>query len=125
MSDAELSDVEIDGYISQIRKPAAFMMRTKEQTDEGLPGCFFGGKPTLPADIEWPVFNCPIPKIDIPMHFLFQVNLKYVPKSVDFPDFPDTGTLFVFVEPMIAPEYFHKPLTVSYTHLTLPTIYSV
>ena len=57
------------------------------------------------------------------MHFLFQVNLKYVPKSVDFPDFPDVGTLFVFVETMIAPEYFHTPLRPIYTGQGARVIY--
>ncbi|MFG5380262.1 DUF1963 domain-containing protein [Yoonia sp. R2-816] len=102
MTDPKLSDVEIDGYLSHIRKQAAFMLRADRQSDDGMPGCYFGGEPTLPADIEWPIYHCPEPKLDIPLHFIFQVNLKYLPKSLDFPEFPQKGTVFAFVEPMFA-----------------------
>ncbi len=102
MTEPKLSDVEIDGYLSRIRKQAAFMLRADKQSDDGMPGCYFGGEPTLPADIEWPIYHCPEPKLDIPLHFIFQVNLKYLPRSLDFPEFPKKGTVFAFVEPMFA-----------------------
>ncbi|MFG5380675.1 DUF1963 domain-containing protein [Yoonia sp. R2-816] len=111
MSGDTFSHAEIDGYLSRIRQQAAVLLRTTNQTDLGMPGCWFGGEPSLPADIEWPVYNCPWPKVVIPMHFIFQINLRYVPKSLGFPDYPDTGILFVFVEPILASEDESSPIS--------------
>lgn len=102
MTDKKLSDVEIDGYLSRMRSLAAVMLRTENLTDEGMPGCWFGGQPTLPEHIEWPMFHNTMDDIKVPLHFLFQVNLRFVPRGLSFPEFPRRGTLFVFIEPIMA-----------------------
>ncbi|MBI1493652.1 DUF1963 domain-containing protein [Halocynthiibacter styelae] len=111
MTDKKLSDVEIDGYLARMRSLATMMLRTTKQTDEGMPGCWFGGQPTLPAHIEWPVYKCPFPEVDVPLHFIFQIDLRFVPRAMEYPEFPERGTLFVFVEPILAPfdETSHIP----------------
>ncbi len=105
MSSKEMSDLEVDGKLLHAKKQAAIVLRTPQQTDDGMPGCWFGGKPTLPPDIEWPTFKSEVPGLDpVHLHFILQINLKYVPCALNFPEVPNRGTIFVFVEPMFAPK---------------------
>lgn len=99
---------DLDALIKSKQKPGIALLRTSQRTDEGTPGCWFGGEPTLPKEIEWPVFN---PKtmteededdIDIPMHFFAQFNLAEMPTVPGLPRMPHTGTLFVFYDPSVA-----------------------
>ncbi len=106
MTDETLSNQEMDDFTRQIAKPTLFMIRTENQTDTGVPGCFYGGQPTLPSDIDWPVFHCPSPPVDIPMQFICQIDFEQVPRLPGLPDFPEGGTLFVFIETLVAAEYF-------------------
>ena len=92
---------EIDALLFRKRKPAIAMLRTREQTGPGTPGCWFGGEPTLPAEIEWPIFEHR-DALKIPMHFLVQINLAYVPRVLGLPQLPRSGTLFVFYDAAIA-----------------------
>ena len=101
-----MTEAEIEALIASKRKPAIAMLRTAQRTDTGTPGCWFGGAPTLPAEIDWPVYAHDAYYLDkpfeIPMHFLVQINLAYVPRVVGLPQLPRTGTLFVFFEPVVA-----------------------
>ena len=104
-----MSDLEIDGHLLRARKLAAILLRTPQQTDEGMPGCYFGGRPTLPPHIDWPTYKSGVPGLDpVPLHFILQINLKYLPRALDFPEMPNHGTIFVFVEPMFAPQEFKQ-----------------
>jgi uncharacterized protein YwqG len=96
---------ELDALIESKRKPGIVLQRTPLQTDDGTPGCWLGGEPTLPPEIEWPVFN---PEeflgddVDIPMHFFAQINLAHLPDVPGLPDIPRKGTLFIFYDPIVA-----------------------
>lgn len=99
---------DLYALINSKQKPGIALLRTPQQTDEGTPGCWLGGEPTLPPEIEWPVFN---PKtlteedgddIDIPTHFFAQLNLAEMPSVPGLPQMPRTGTLFVFYDPVVA-----------------------
>lgn len=103
MNDRELTDDEIDAILWRVRKPAIAMVRVKNQTDPGTPGCWFGGKPTLPPNIDWPIYHNQRPQVSVPMHFLVQINLAYMPRVLGMPKLPTKGTLFVFVDPIFAP----------------------
>jgi uncharacterized protein YwqG len=96
---------DLDALIRSKQKPGIVLQRTPRQTDEGAPGCWLGGEPTLPPEIEWPVFN---PKkflgddIAIPMHFFAQINLAHLPDVPGLPEIPRKGTLFIFYDPAVA-----------------------
>ena len=99
-----MSRDEIDAILFRKRMPAIAMLRTAEQSTKGTPGCWFGGSPTLPAEIEWPIFDYVdgATTYHIPMHFLVQFNLALVPRGVGLPRLPRNGTLFVFLDPEVA-----------------------
>lgn len=80
------------------------MLKTTDRTESGAPGCWFGGEPTLPSEISWPLYSHS-DVLEIPMHFLVQINLAYVPQVLGLPRLPTQGTLFVFYDPALAPAY--------------------
>ena len=67
----------------------------------GAPGCWIGGEPTLPPDIDWPTYT--EDDLTVPMHFLGQINLAEVAKFDHLPEMPTTGTLFFFYDTIYAP----------------------
>ena len=79
MAEPELTDAEIDQLLFKARQPAIAMLRTPYATDAGTPGCWFGGEPTLPPEIDWPIYTHQKTGLEIPMHFLVQINLEYLP----------------------------------------------
>jgi len=85
--------------------PAVAMLATQYETDPGAPGCWFGGAPTLPPEIPWPCFEFTFSgaAYSVPMHFFAQIDLAQVPRVPGLPDFPGSGTLFVFYDPAVAP----------------------
>jgi uncharacterized protein YwqG len=99
---------DLDALIRSKQKSGVALLRTPQKTDEGIPGCWLGGEPTLPPEIEWPVFNPKtlteedVDDIDIPMHFFAQLNLAEMPSVPGLPQMPRTGTLFVFFDPVVA-----------------------
>jgi len=56
MTAQKLSDAEIRKLINSRRQPAICMLHTSGSEDEGIPGCWLGGDPTLPPEIDWPVY---------------------------------------------------------------------
>lgn len=103
------SPQEIDNALSQASRVGARLVKTK---DEGTPGCWLGGQPSLPEDLEWPVVWCDEEEYDedfpegtppYPMHFLGQIDLGQLPPSIILPDLPQRGTLFFFIDPITAP----------------------
>jgi hypothetical protein len=96
-----MTEDEIEAALARARVPAIAMLRTPQPTDAGTPGCWFGGEPTLPPEIEWPVYTHEESGLDIPMHFLVQMNLAHLPTVPGL--LPGSGTLFVFYDPAVAP----------------------
>lgn len=89
---------EIDQAIEDARRPALLLNKTKFPDDPGEPGCWLGGAPTLPPDIEWPYHE--VEGVMSPLYFVTQINLTRVQASISFPSLPDRGTLFFFYDPM-------------------------
>lgn len=58
---------------------------------------YWGGRPTLPADLEWPTYTDP-GGAERALGFLVQVACDEVPAAGRLGIFPDRGTLFVFME---------------------------
>lgn len=102
MTDLNLTEDDLDLLLARLRRPAIAMLRMTEIDQVGLPGCWFGGQPTLPADIDWPMYQVPGTDFEIPHHLLVQINLDYMPRVMGMPPLPKTGTLFVFYEYLLA-----------------------
>ncbi len=103
MNSPKLTDDEIEAWMARRRQPAIAMLHTAKPDDEGTPGCWFGGDPTLPPDVEWPIYKHRQSGLELPHHFLAQINLAYVPQVLGLPPLPKKGTLFVFYEQRLAP----------------------
>ena len=56
----------------------------------------------MPPEFHWPMYTHD-DGIDVPMHFLVQINLGELPVVDGMPVLPRTGTLFVFYDPTVAP----------------------
>lgn len=106
-----LTDEELDEIAEEGRRQYVLFRHVDDPSQEGAPGCWSGGEPTLPAEIPWPIregayapdnLNIPgdgIPKIDYPYMFAFQVNCAEIPVLPDEPEgTPHEGTLFVFYD---------------------------
>ncbi|MEO1601515.1 MAG: DUF1963 domain-containing protein, partial [Pseudomonadota bacterium] len=105
----EMAPDEIDAAIFRARMPAIAMLHTPNQTDPGTPGCWFGGEPTLPPAIPWPIYKHvyqPRPGVEVPMSFLAQINLEHLPEVLGLPPLPSRGTLFIFYDASLAPMAF-------------------
>ena len=75
--------------------PAILLNKLPRPDLPGAPGCWIGGLPTLPLEIEWPWYIYQGEPL-APMHFIAQIRLDCLPKADGLPDFPATGTLFFF-----------------------------
>lgn len=73
---------------------------------EGVSGCWFGGRPTLPAEIDWPVFTRP--NASMPMHFLAQFDCAKIPR-LEGSLLPACGTLMFFFEPHLNQDRYLDP----------------
>lgn len=80
--------------------PAVLLNKMPTPDTMGAPGCWLGGLPTLPPEIEWPWFVYK-DQPAVPMHFMAQINLSHLPRPDGFLDLPSTGTLFVFHTPVL------------------------
>lgn len=100
MSEAEIADLLEKGH-----QPGLVLVKTRKPKDPGLPGCWFGGLPTLPAHVDWPIYDAAEDEPSVPMHFVCQINLAQVPEFEGRPEMPTSGTLFFFVDPIFAPVY--------------------
>ncbi|MFW2590233.1 DUF1963 domain-containing protein [Sagittula sp. SSi028] len=77
-----------------------WLRKTPLDTDEGAPGCYLGGLPTLPDTYEWPIHTIDDGAVSVPMHFLGQINLAALPQANFLPEMPRSGTLFFFFDPV-------------------------
>lgn len=96
------SAAECEALIAASRTPAIAMVTGPGPNQPGAPGCWFGGEPTLPPNIDWPYYVHET-GLAVPMHFLVQINLAELPGVPGLPPLPPTGTLFVFYDPAVAP----------------------
>ena len=110
MADQSRTEVEIDAMMYRARMPAIAMLPVPRDEQgnplgEGTPGCRLGGAPSLPPEYEWPTFTFserPFEGVQLPMQFVLQMNLQYLPRVIGLPELPPKGTLFVFYEPISA-----------------------
>lgn len=77
-----------------------WLRKTPLNTDEGAPGCYLGGLPTLPDTHDWPIHTIDDGAISVPMHFLGQINVAALPRARFLPEMPRSGTLFIFFDPV-------------------------
>lgn len=94
------TQLEIDAALFRARRLGILLNKTRTPDGPGAPGCWLGGAPTLPEDIEWPWFTWPrCGGFKTPMRFVAQINLRHLPRLADRADMAQTGTLFFFVDP--------------------------
>ena len=77
-------------------------MYSTDLDSAGSPGCWFGGHPTLPPEVDWPNYYCETLKTSIPMHFILQMNVAEIPQVLDLPTMPRSGSIFVFIDQAVA-----------------------
>ena len=83
-------------------EPASYLRKPQQPDGLGSSGCWIGGEPTLPTEIEWPYYKAP-DGTSVPMHFLAQINLDQVPLTSAQTGLPEHGTLFFFYDTIVAP----------------------
>lgn len=74
------------------------MLRTPNVDDAGTAGCYYGGRPMMPADMAWPTLYVEAYDVVIPMYFLSRIDLGEMPDMAGLPDMPRHGALLVFME---------------------------
>ena len=85
-----LDDASLDGLL---------LFKTATPGKSGTEGCWIGGRPTLPRDLDWPIYSdnkCG----DIPLVFVAQIDLAALPFASAQTGLLDDGTLFYFFEPL-------------------------
>ncbi|MEM9097431.1 MAG: DUF1963 domain-containing protein [Pseudomonadota bacterium] len=102
---SELGQKEIDAMLFRARRPGILLNKTKSPDDPGATGCWLGGEPTMPPEIDWPWYRETELGIETPMLLLAQIDLTQVPRFASLPSMPETGTLFFFHDPLYAPFY--------------------
>lgn len=90
-----VAETDLDLALEALRRPALFLDKTATPDTPGAPGCWLGGLPTLPPEIEWPWAQDKGRDI-VPMHFFAQINLAQLPHDPACSNMPTTGTLFFF-----------------------------
>ncbi len=103
----QLAPDELARMLESSKRLGIHLRKCPSQEDQGTKGCWFGGEPTLPESFEWPWFSA-FGERQAPMHFLGQIDLASVPNEGALP-LPQTGTLFFFFDPMIAPAHDTPP----------------
>lgn len=96
----ERIEIDVPDILAQYKVPGVALIRTQLESGAGTPGCWFGGKPRLPAHIPWPVNDEWHDDPKMPMHFLCQLDLAQFPVAVFeyFDTLPRSGTLFFFYD---------------------------
>lgn len=115
MADEPLEPDMLADMISAATHPALLLVKTLFAKMEGAPGCWLGGLPTLPPEIDWPWKTKSDPTYEqaeefeendldwpdlwpqYPLHFIAQINLASVPLA-NHPLMPKSGTLFFFFD---------------------------
>lgn len=92
-----VNEEELADMLEEASRAGLLLRKTPYRKGPGAPGCWIGGKPTLPAGIDWPMFQS-VEGFTLPLQFFAQVNLREVPRVAGLPPLPDEGTLFFFIE---------------------------
>ena len=98
----ELSQAELDAVVNDAKRTGILLVKSPNRDVAGAPGCWLGGEPNLPPEIDWPYFEengVPL----APMHFLGQINLAELPPEATELGLPESGTLFFFYDTIYAP----------------------
>ncbi len=104
----ELTEEELSAGVRAAECTGLFLRKTPSDSDFGVPGCWLGGRPTLPEAYDWPLYTALEPELTIPMHFLAQIDLAQIPIFPGRPEMPKTGTLFFFVDPVFSPVHGYR-----------------
>lgn len=92
----------LDAKLKEAERPGLLPRKTSEASGPGVSGCWLSGAPTLPAEVDWPVYEeTGLPTV--PMHFIAQLDLGQLPNRAGLPPMPDRGTLFFFYDTIFAP----------------------
>lgn len=91
-----VSQAERVAAIDVMRRPALLLNKMPTRDTPGAPGCWLGGLPNLPPELEWPWCRQQGKDV-VPMHFVAQIDLSQIPRDPSFPEMPETGTLFFFM----------------------------
>ena len=83
----QLSPDELAAKLYQSRRPGVMLIKTAKTEGHGASGCWLGGEPTLPPEIEWPWYEMD-GEPTVPMHFLAQLDLSQVPAIWTVPEMP-------------------------------------
>lgn len=95
---------EIDAMLAGTLVPAVLVSKMPFGQIDGTPGCWLGGRPRLPEDIEWPyVLRDEEPFY--PMHFVAQFDLAQLPTSFAQTGLPAQGSLLFFASYLEDVEY--------------------
>lgn len=94
----ERIEIAVDDVLKPHAVPGVLILPTWAKSRPATPGCWYGGKPTLPTHILWPLNKSVDPPM--PMQFLCQLDLARYPVAVmeAFDALPRTGTLFFFYD---------------------------
>ncbi len=90
----ELSPTQIDKLLDDNKASAIFLRRRWPINATTNVRSYFGGTPTLPKGLAWPVSG----ETGFPLHFLAQIYCADMPKLPGGPQLPDSGTLFFFAD---------------------------
>ncbi len=96
-ADEQLSESEVRLVLSLAQRPGLLLLKLAPDDPRRLPGCWLGGEPTLPDSIEWP-WSILDGRRTSPMHFMGQIDLRYLPLLPNFSELPTFGTLFFFCD---------------------------
>ena len=77
-------------------RPTVHLHTPPRPEAEIMKNSWFGGQPTLPDDIAWPVY--PYEGVEYPMSFVLQLDCAEVPRFEQYPEFPERGVLLFFFE---------------------------
>ena len=96
-ADEQLSENEVRLMLFLAQRPGLLLLKLAPDDPRRLPGCWLGGEPTLPDSFEWP-WSILDGRRTSPMHFMGQIDLRYLPLLPDFSELPTFGTLFFFCD---------------------------
>ncbi|MFK7942036.1 MAG: DUF1963 domain-containing protein [Paracoccaceae bacterium] len=101
--DASRSPSQLDRMMADALRPAILLNKMVRPGDSGARGCWRGGKPTSPHEIEWPGFVSKGQKL-APTHFVAQISLAELSRKGGVPPLSTQGSFFFFT-PNLADMY--------------------
>ncbi len=106
----EATEDHIASVLAQARRDGFLLRRVPAKQGDFAPGCYFGGSPTMPANMDWPYTDC-YDTPPTPLTFIAQINLASLPVLEGHPEAPKSGTLFFFIEPKYGPRHEYASST--------------